>query len=53
MHPIRIETNAYWIDLVCHDLVITQLAVGDPRTGDLNPPAAPLISDRAAPARSA
>jgi hypothetical protein len=37
MHALRIETNAYLIDLVCHDLVVTPLAVGDPRTGDLKP----------------
>ena len=30
MHAIRIETNAYVIDLVCHDLRVTRLAVGDP-----------------------
>ena len=37
MHEIRIETNAYALDLVCHDLRIDQLAVGDPVTGDLKP----------------
>ncbi len=35
MHGIRIETNAYVISLVCHDLVVTRLATGDPNTGDL------------------
>jgi hypothetical protein len=35
MHSIRIETNAYVISLVCHDLVVTKLASGDPTTGEL------------------
>jgi recombinational DNA repair protein RecR len=37
MHGIRIETNAYVIELVCHDLVVTRLATGDPVTGELTP----------------
>ena len=37
MHGIRIETNAYAIELVCHALVVTRLAVGDPATGQLRP----------------
>ena len=37
MHGIRIETNAYAIDLVCHDLAVTRLAAGDPTTGELTP----------------
>jgi hypothetical protein len=35
MHGIRIETNAYVIELVCHDLVVRRLATGDPLTGEL------------------
>jgi hypothetical protein len=37
MHAIRIETNAYVIDLVCHDLLVTLIAVGDPLTDELRP----------------
>jgi hypothetical protein len=37
MHAIRIETNAYVIELVCHDLLVARLAVGDPHTGDRKP----------------
>jgi hypothetical protein len=37
MHGIRIETNAYVIELVCHDLVVTRMATGDPVTGELRP----------------
>jgi hypothetical protein len=35
MYEIEIETNAFLINLVCHDFRIDQLAVGDPTTGDL------------------
>ncbi len=35
MHEVEIETNAYTLRLICHDLQIEQLAVGDPTTGDL------------------
>ncbi len=37
MHEIEVETNAFLIRLVCHDLRIDQLAVGDPATGELTP----------------
>jgi hypothetical protein len=37
MHEIRIQTNAFLIDLVCHGLIVTELAVGDPRTRELKP----------------
>jgi hypothetical protein len=36
MHHIRIETNTYVLDLICHDLRIDQLASGDPLTGELS-----------------
>jgi len=35
MHEIKIETNAYILRLICHDLCVVQLAVGDPATGEL------------------
>ncbi len=37
MYEIQIETNAFLMKLVCHDLRVTQLAVGDPTTGDVMP----------------
>lgn len=40
MHEVRIETNAWTLQLVFHDLRVQQLAVGDPATGmltDLEP----------------
>jgi len=37
MNGIRIETNVYVIELVCHDLVVSRLATGDPLTGELRP----------------
>jgi hypothetical protein len=37
MYEIQIETNGFLINLVCHDLRVAQLAVGDPTTGDLRP----------------
>jgi hypothetical protein len=37
MHAIQIATNACAIDLVCHDLLVTRLAVGNPITGELKP----------------
>lgn len=35
MHEVRIETNAWVLHLVFHDLRVEQLAVGDPTTGAL------------------
>lgn len=35
MHEIAIETNTFALRLVCHDLRIDQLAVGDPWTLEL------------------
>jgi hypothetical protein len=37
MHEVAIETNAFTLRLVCHDLRIDQLAVGDPWTHELTP----------------
>ena len=37
MHEVLIETNTFKIRLICHDLRIDQLAVGDPWTGKLTP----------------
>ena len=37
MHAVQLETNAYLLDLICHDLQIDQLAVGDPQTDELKP----------------
>jgi hypothetical protein len=37
MHEIVIETNAYNIRLIFHDVVIRQIAQGDPHTGTLTP----------------
>jgi hypothetical protein len=37
MHEIVIETNAYDIRLIFHDVVITQIAQGDPHTRTLTP----------------
>jgi hypothetical protein len=37
MHEIVIRTNAYNIRLIFHDVVITQIARGDPHTGTLTP----------------
>ena len=37
MHEVRIETNAFLISLICHDLQVTRLASGDPDTGELSP----------------
>jgi hypothetical protein len=37
MYEVQIETNAFLINLVCHELRVAQLAVGDPSTGDLTP----------------
>ncbi|HYF65840.1 MAG TPA: hypothetical protein VD886_23625 [Herpetosiphonaceae bacterium] len=37
MHEIVIETNAYAIRLLFHDVVITQIAQADPLTGTLTP----------------
>jgi hypothetical protein len=37
MHEVAIETNAFTLRLVCHDLRVDQLAVGDPWTRKLTP----------------
>lgn len=37
MHEIVVETNTFVLRLVAADLVIEQLAVGDPLTGELSP----------------
>jgi hypothetical protein len=37
MHEVAIETNAFTLRLVCHDLRVDQLAVGDPWTRELTP----------------
>lgn len=41
MHEVVVETNTFAVRLVCHDLRIDQLAVGDPRTRELKPLDAP------------
>ena len=35
MHEVAVETNTFVLRLVCHDLQIHRLAVGDPRTQTL------------------
>ena len=44
MHEVAIETNAFGLRLICHDLRVDHLAVGDPRTRELTPldPAQPI-----------
>jgi hypothetical protein len=37
MYEVAIETNAFAIRLVCRDLRVDQVAVGDPRTRELTP----------------
>ncbi|MBA2298227.1 MAG: hypothetical protein H0W14_09350 [Actinobacteria bacterium] len=37
MHEVTVETNTFVLRLVCHDLQIEQLAVGDPVTRTLKP----------------
>jgi hypothetical protein len=37
MHEVGAESNAFALRLVCHDLVVRRLAVGDPVTGELTP----------------
>jgi hypothetical protein len=37
MHEVMIETNTFLLRLVCHDLRVQQLAVGDPATQTLQP----------------
>jgi hypothetical protein len=37
MHEVMIETNTFFLRLVCHDLRVHQLAVGDPATQTLKP----------------
>jgi hypothetical protein len=41
MHEIAIETNTFTLRLVCHDLRIDPLAIGDPWTRQLTPIEAP------------
>lgn len=35
MHEVIMETNVFVLRLVCHELRVLQLAVGDPETGEL------------------
>jgi len=35
MHEILIETNKFTLRLICHDLQVERLALGDPITGEL------------------
>lgn len=35
MHEVVIETNTFTLRLICHDLSVQQLAVGDPVTHTL------------------
>jgi hypothetical protein len=37
MHEVTVETNTFILRLVCHDLRVQQLAVGDPLTQTLKP----------------
>jgi hypothetical protein len=37
MHEVIVETNTFALRLVCHDLRVQQLAVGDPLTRTLSP----------------
>lgn len=37
MHEVALETNTFHLRVVCHDLRVDQLAVGDPRTRALTP----------------
>jgi hypothetical protein len=37
MHEVAVETNTFTLRLVCHDLHVEQLAIGDPRTRTLTP----------------
>jgi hypothetical protein len=37
MHEVTVETNTFVLRLVCHDLRVQQLAVGDPVTQTLKP----------------
>jgi hypothetical protein len=37
MHEVTVETNTFILQLVCHDLWVQQLAVGDPLTQTLKP----------------
>jgi hypothetical protein len=41
MHEVAIETSAFTLRIVCHDLRVDQLAVGDPWTRELTPIEAP------------
>lgn len=35
IHEVKIQTNAWTLWLICHDLQVERLAVGDPATGEL------------------
>jgi hypothetical protein len=35
MYEVVVETNKFTLHLVCRDLIVEQLALGDPRTGEL------------------
>jgi hypothetical protein len=35
MYEVHVETNRWTLQLVCHDVEVMRLAVGDPRTGEL------------------
>jgi len=35
MHEVLIETNKFTLRLICHDLRVERLALGDPITGEL------------------
>jgi hypothetical protein len=35
MHEVAVETNKFTLHLVCHDLRVERLALGDPITGEL------------------
>lgn len=46
MHEVRIETNAWVLRLVFHDLRVEQLAAGDPTTGALTDLQQPTSGNR-------
>jgi hypothetical protein len=37
LHEVLVETNAYSLRLVFHDLRVTRIATGNPTTGELEP----------------
>jgi hypothetical protein len=41
MHEVMIETNTFVLKLICHDLRLDRLAVGDPITGEFSELGAP------------